>query len=310
MGNIKKDELESKLLSLLDSSTELRDKIRSICSAAGSTAQQQEAAAPSNRGRGAVFGPGSGIFDTRRISYLETKVQQLERDLAQARNAYAKASADLEERNSSYARLQSQYNELEKDRDELEKARDGLVKERDQLIQDKHNLMEEASELTERIERSEAEIERLNETVREMKGHFSGPAALYERYKNISKAVRTGLSNVICDKDEILFIASCSHPDNLKSIWIYAKTHAANGGAEEETEVLKDIFDYFFDVFNRSLSEPRFERDSVEKGYLFDGDKYDRAPGSSTSGRITQVVFRGYRSANTGTVICRSVVRV
>ena len=53
-----------------------------------------------------------------------------------------------------------------------------------------------------------------------------------------------------------------------------------------------------------------YARDSVEAGYSFDDDKYDRCTGSATSGKITQVILRVYKSVNTGAIICRSLVRV
>ena len=53
-----------------------------------------------------------------------------------------------------------------------------------------------------------------------------------------------------------------------------------------------------------------YARDSVEVGYSFDDDKYDRCAGSATSGKIAQIILRGYKSVNTGTIICRSLVRV
>ena len=133
---------------------------------------------------------------------------------------------------------------------------------------------------------------------------------LLDRYRTLSATIRTGLSDVICDKDEILFIASCSTSDHLKAIWTYTKKLAGSNGDANSIEVLKDIFDYFFEIFNSSLREPMYARDSVEVGYSFDDDKYDRCAGSATSGKITQVILRGYKSVNTGAIICRSLVRV
>ena len=126
----------------------------------------------------------------------------------------------------------------------------------------------------------------------------------------LSASVRTGLSDIICDKNEILFIASCSTSEHLKSIWIYIKKLIGTNGDSSEIEILKDIFDYFFDVYNDSLSEPAYVRDDVEEGYIFDDDRYDRCTGCPASGQISQVMLRGYISINTRKSICRSLVRI
>ena len=221
------------------------------------------------------MGSTATALDAQIISEPESTIVELTNQLHNTQSEYQQSV----ERESEYKiRLKRAEEELEQMKSELETCRKSL-----------NCLRQEYAILEERL---------------------YGPGNLLERYRSLSAAIRKGLSNVICDKDEIRFIASCSTPDHLKAIWIYTRQLAGNNGDTAALTILKDIFDYFFDVFNSSLSEPMYMRDGVDRGYPFDDDKYDRSVGSAMSGVITQVVLRGYKSVNTGAIICRSLVQV
>lgn len=295
---IKEKELENLILNLLNTSSAVQSKILSICSSSqGSDIAFNSSAVQPNDTK-------LGLFDKKKIASLETTIEQLKNQLAQCQSDYKaqlrlKCSNFESEKNSlenKIARLENELKKVKTEFDDIEKSLRDYEHENSRLKENEQSL---SSSLTE-----------ANNNVRILKERFSKPVILLGRYKSLSVSIRTGLSDVICDKDEILFITSCSTPEHLKAIWTYTKKLAGSNGDINEIEVLKDIFDYFFDVFNNSLREPMYVRDSVETGYLFDDDKYDRCSGSATSGKITQVIMKGYKSINTGTIICRSFVHV
>lgn len=220
------------------------------------------------------------------VTELKARLAQCQNEMQEYKNSFAAERSRLE-------------SDLKKAKEKLETSKKTIEEREDEL-----------SQLRKSEQSLSSSLEKANEDIRKLKNYFSDSVTLLDRYKSLSVSIRTGLSDVICDKDVILFIASCSTPEHLKAIWTYTKKMAGSNGDADEIDVLKDIFDYFFDVFNHSLQNPMYVRDSVETGYSFDDDKYDRCTGSSTSGKITQVILRGYKSVNTGTIICRSFVRV
>lgn len=146
------------------------------------------------------------------------------------------------------------------------------------------------------------------ETVQTLKKQFEDPVKYFEMYKTLSVSVRRGLENVINDRDIIAFTVSCSSEKNLSSIWEFIK-ELSDDTDSNDFKVLSSIFDYFFDVFNESLSEPKYKRDDVKIGDDLDDEYHDRYTGSATYGQITKIVLRGYRSSNTGKIIHKSLAK-
>lgn len=239
---IKEKELESLILNLLDTSSALQRKIHSICSLSHDS--------------DIVFNHDTKteLSDKRRISSLETKIEQLEKQLDKCQSDYRTISAEKSSLEDKLKLMKTKSDEAER------KLRD---------------YESENAQLNESEQALSAELAKANESISILKEHFFNPVNLLKRYKSLSAPIRTGLSDVVCDANEIFFIASCSAPEHLKAIWTYTKRLAGSNGDIAEIEVLKDIFDYFFDVFNNSLSKPMYVRDNVEIGYLFDDDKYN-----------------------------------
>lgn len=288
---IKPKELEGLILELLETSPAIQNKIRSMCSSASATL------------RTAVHSD-----ETPRKVSSEAEIRYLKEQIEKYQRASTEATAKLQQERD---RSQSIISKLE---DEKQRLAQSVIRKETEMQQKIDTLnaehkneigqMNESNQtLTDQLKKAEKALQKLTD-------RFSEPIFLLEQYRSLSASIRTGLSDIICDTDEVLFIASGSSPEHLKAIWNYTKKLAGNNSDPEGFAVLKNIFDYFFEIFNNSLSEPLYERDCVEPGYSFDDDKYDRCIGSATSGTITEVVLRGYRSINTGNAICRSVVLV
>ncbi|MCI5845985.1 MAG: hypothetical protein MRZ94_09430, partial [Oscillospiraceae bacterium] len=139
---------------------------------------------------------------------------------------------------------------------------------------------------------------------------FQEPVACLAMYRSLSETTRDGLSDVVCDKNEVLWIASCTSADHLKKIWEYTKEILSDEERQEDVEILKKIFDYFFDIYNASLPEPIYQRDDIQIEDEYDDEKHIRSRDSETSGLITKILLRGYYSINTGYAICKSVVKI
>ena len=270
---IKEKDLEELILNLLNTSGEVRETIRKICGGGQFSPKETE----------------HDHSDSQRIPLLEAKLNEAETSFRAAKTKVTQLENEI---STLKIELTSLNNTIQQKDSEIEKLR-----------------LEKCS-LEGIIEEENADIDKMKQIIDQLKERFIAPIDLLQKYKTLSSSIRTGLSNIICDENEILFIASCSTSDHLKAIWVYIKKLIGTNGDEREIEILMSIFDYFFDVLNSSLSESMYIRDDVEEGDIFDEDKYDRCTGCPTSGRISQVMLRGYISNNTKKSICRSLVRI
>lgn len=279
--------------------------------------------------------------DSQRIyeAILESKeIQKLIRKIVREdSDGYSKENFSFSEINELRYQLSQTKLALQKTSDELEKYKDFYVKSKDKV--EKYDIISGTCEQYEKsisfyeseITRKNAEIEILKnsnntlenkndsltsklklacENITQMKKQFEYPIKYFEVYKSLSILVKRGLENVINSENEITFIVSCSNEDNLYTIWEYIKEISNDSAKSREFEVLTDIFNYFFDVFNASLPEEKYIRDDIEIGEEFDGDYMDRCYGSATSGNISQIVLRGYKLKNSGKIVHKSFVKV
>lgn len=231
------------------------------------------------------------------ISGLKTQLERANGQLENFQEFYHQAKPKLDR----YAELQTSVTSLQ---GELAGKKSELEQKESEIGQ----LNDSVSTLEAEKAQLSSELKRAKEEANLLKSRFELPAKYFELYRNLSGTLRAGLENVICDKNEIAFIVSCSNENNLSSIWEYAKD-ISNDPENEEFKILVQIFDYFFDRFNESLPEPKYIRDDVEIGDYLDEDKYDRCYGSATSGDITEIILRGYQSRNTGRMIHKSIVK-
>lgn len=242
--------------------------------------------------------------DSQKIKELKSNLELSEAKLREANEAlkqYKDHYYRLKPKADKYDILLNEIDTLKKDVEKYRSDCQSYLSEIRSLEQNIDSLKRDKAKLSN-------ELMSAKETVQTLKKQFEGPAKYFEMYKTLSVSVRRGLENVINDRDQIAFIVSCSCEKNLSSIWEYIKEISADTDSND-FKVLSSIFDYFFDVYNASLSEPKYKRDDVKIGDDLDDDYHDRCSGSATSGEIKKIVLKGYRSVNTGKIIHKSLVK-
>lgn len=279
---------EKDLLELLNESSAVQRAIRNICKA------NDDMTAYTDR---------NSMLYKEKIQEITAKLNQTADELQK----YKTYSEQLQQRNNLYeqenSKLRKTIHCLEVELQNTKSLLQSSLSERQVLEKDIANLSTVKQNLT-------AELNIAAKSLQDFKRQFKQPVEYLDMYHALSVPTRDGLSDVICDRNEILFIASCTNADNLKKMWEYTKEITGDDYKQNDVDILKKIFDYFFEIFNHSLPEPIYERDPVEIGDEYDEDEYVRSRDSATSGRITKIVLRGYRSINTGYTICKSVVRI
>ena len=305
---------EKELLELIEDSSAVQRAIFNVVEKYRKTSSTNESidscyggASPSSR---------VGFWDKRKIETLETQINELRKKYNQAIEEHEKTKEELQKYKSAYAQLKPKYDLLENEKqsmvDDIRHAEDERdnFKSKFQKLQGKNDtLNEEVVKLRESEQELLQSLRSAEKTINDIKEKFEIPTSYLNLYRKLSESSRDSLYNVVSDANEVTFIASCTVEENLKAIWDYTKDIADDDNYSEDVDILKQIFDYFFDVYNKSLSEPKYERDNVEIGDYLDDEYYDRGSGSATSGSITEIVILGYKSRNTGRIICKSVVK-
>lgn len=223
------------------------------------------------------------------------------KNLQKKHNELKSENEGLQSEVSSYL---TKLQDKEKELGDLQRNYENLETQCNEKESEIVNIGEKEKNTANELEKSKREVNSFEERFSKLIEHF-------KEYKSLSNDVRTGLSDIVCCNNEVLFIASCSAPERLMAIWDYIK-RAIIDGTRTERDIcsLSKVFDYAFNIYNSSLNHPMYTRDNVKEGDYFDEDRHIRYPGSKTSGKISQVVLKGYISNNTGKIIRCSLVRL
>lgn len=249
------------------------------------------------------FGNFQKNIDAKKIADLQEKLRILEREKNNYLDAYQKASNALRNKEFELNNIQAQIGRLQKDKERIEAE---LTDERISYERTSSELTDLKSEFTE----VKKELITVKNDYERLQKSFDKPIFCYEQYLKLSDSTKMGLSNVISSISVSLFIATCTNADNLKKIWEYTKEILSDNSKQGDVFILIEVFDYFFNLYNQSLVEPIYARDTTEIGDDYDDEYHARSRESATSGRISKVLLRGYSSINTGRIICKSVVQV
>ena len=235
-------------------------------------------------------------IDTKKATELLEQLEKAETEITEYKKIYKKLQEDLQDKEQQLKNAENACAELQKkcwQKDiEIQRIETELTEER-----------KNADDVREQYSRLEKQME-------ELKAYFSDVISCYRRYSELPKEIRDSLSKVVCDKEPVMFIATGTNPDNLKRLWEYIKEILSDSQKETEIRILKEVFDYFFELYNQSLPAPIYKRDIVEAGDDYDDEYYTRSHTGASSGKVSEVLFRGYSSINTGKIICKSVVRI
>lgn len=182
-----------------------------------------------------------------------------------------------------------------------------------ELRETKENAQREIASLQNNIKKlkeEKSETQKKMEDLKKALKPYEDNITMYETYHGLSLKTRKALSSVINTKTPIVFIASCSDPDHLKSVWNYTKTLLWDDNSENEIDLLKKTITYMMEIINSVGAVPLYEPIVSEPGRKYKDESHCKGPGSKSAGTIQQVLLEGYRQINTGNIICKSVVIV
>ncbi|MDO5151556.1 MAG: hypothetical protein Q4D76_19565, partial [Oscillospiraceae bacterium] len=185
--------MESKLLYLFDVSQELKDKVRDLCASGNNTE----------------------VDDSSFSNYVE-QINDLE-------NQVEKYKSKIRETNAEMLKLKAVNDNLNNENTELKCK----IKDKENELSAVESNLSEVIDKNDSLEKENREVE---SKLAQLKNKYETPENLIKKYRMLSNTIRLGLSDIVCDKNEVLFITSCTSSEHLKAIWVYTKKLAATDG--------------------------------------------------------------------------------
>lgn len=298
---------KNELLDLLDD-LEVAQKIRRIVAQEQST---QKRVSILNMG---VGGNKDNEDSNKKLKKEITELKASNKDLGNTLLAYQRECQALTIQNE---KLTSQL------RAERNDAAQKMAELREEIVQ--CNL--EKSSLERELEHANAKLQKSNnqidEMIREMDfmeqkaNECQNKAAYYqdkykniddcfEAYKALSWEIHNDLERVLSGDSPEIFFCYGTQWTNIEALWDLISYKLTKYSADE-LDTLKSIFDYFFQCY-QSVNE-NYIRLDVSIGDEFDDDIHTRASNSAVSGRISEILLKGYEGKRNGK-IKKSIVRM
>jgi len=216
--------------------------------------------------------------------------------------------------------------------DELKLENDKIsskVKELENLVsnqeREKDNLESEITNNKNKINSQQIETKKDKETISTLKnenvrlenietkynhlvGKFETLINTYKVYLSLKNEHSTFLQSLFKGDSIDLFFTCGVQDENIHSLWDYIK----NSIIEEKNSIdeLKQIFFYFFDLYNKMYSSPLYKLSDVAVSDRFEAEKHIKANQHNYSGNVTKIIFEGYYNCNTDEVIKKTVVEI
>ena len=234
------------------------------------------------------------------ISELEFKIKEMEEDM----NLLKKISEGFKD---LLKKTEKDKQELEFKSDNLEKKVEEYTNENNELVQNNHNLKKNRDNYKDKLVMNENENKKLQSKLNGYENQFADMIEVHKKYLELSSRTKESLSGIFKDKSLMGFVACGIQESNIESLWDYIKDEIKEEKYEGVNE-LKDIFEYLFNLYQ--LSNPKYGWQEIEIGTNFDTEDHIRHSSGKVSGKIEEVMLKGYENKKNRRIIRKSLVKV
>ena len=171
------------------------------------------------------------------------------------------------------------------------------------------------SELEKNAENKDREITEYKSVISNQKttignysNRYSGTERIYGSFLKLSDDTRSQLSGILKGESLEQFFACAGKDDFVRRFWDFISERIiSQKSVSGDDEILADIFDALFDVYNSSTLNVKYIRQDVRAGEMFDWEKHTST--GNSQGEISAVLFRGYCGAD-GKILKKSITDV
>ncbi|WP_163555137.1 hypothetical protein [Helicobacter suis] len=180
--------------------------------------------------------------------------------------------------------------------EELQNHKDLLLQREKELL----HLQELNQQKQEELERTKASLKHAQA---EIEKHKIKP---YELFLTLPHNAKQGLSNLFKEGDPLAFIVVGTQGKNIEMLWDYTNNMLKENA--EGASTLVEIFYAFFAYYEQATP---YQLDSLEVGQNYDPTKHQlHCSSTHASGKITDILLKGFMHAKSGEIKRQSVVKV
>ncbi|WP_104732453.1 hypothetical protein [Helicobacter salomonis] len=168
-------------------------------------------------------------------------------------------------------------------------------------------LEQDLLNLQEADRQKQAELERTQEALKQAQAELEKhKIKAYELFLTLPTDMKSGLANLLKEGDPLAFLSAGVQGKNIEMLWDYT-----NNALKSSTEGAHTLTEIFYALFAYYEQATPYQLDPLEVGQTYDPTKHQRHHSSTNaSGKITQVLLRGFKHARTGEVKRQSVVKI
>lgn len=240
--------------------------------------------------------------------YVEKTVA--ERQLAAAREDAERMKEELNHlHKKELARL---HDEISSQCKEMECQQEKMHRLEKDLLSEKYEMSEKICCLEEELKLSKKELKAMRKYVARYQENYGSLDYAYSLYQSLSDNQRFSLGGFFGDDGSMKgFLSGILQRENLEDFWEYiARAIVGDRVSQEEGEKLSRLFDFAFDMVNRSGRLPLYVRIAPDVDDNFDRNIMDCVPGSPRLGSVRCVLFAGYAHRESGRTVKRSLVEL
>ncbi|WP_104578916.1 efflux RND transporter periplasmic adaptor subunit [Helicobacter felis] len=188
-------------------------------------------------------------------------------------------------------------------RQEYQKVQEELRGYKTQLATLKQDLLN----LQEAYRQRQADLEHTQEALKQAQAELEKyRIKAYELFLTLPTDMKSGLSNLLKEGDPLVFLSAGIQGKNIEMLWDYT-----NNTLKEDMQGARTLVEIFYALFGYYEQATHYQLDPLEVGQPYDPTKHQRHHSSTNvSGKITQVLLRGFKHARTGEVKRQSVIKL
>lgn len=185
------------------------------------------------------------------------------------------------------------------------------LKTKQEELSELNNTIKNAKTKLNKIEtelsKANAKNNQLVDEVEDYKKQFDVELNMFKLYNNLSKETKTSLKGIFKDDSFEGFIACGLQEKNIHSLWDYIKSELIEDSNEDNENLVK-IFNFFFVKYE--MAYPIYKVQNIKKDEDFNTDLHIKDSQSSVSGKIKEVLLKGWVNTKMNNVVRKSVVNI
>ena len=227
----------------------------------------------------------------------DDKIAELNKKLAESEANSKKLRGDKEKLRAGLETAESNLKAAEADKINVDTQLRAVKADRETIEQQKNTLQQDLHEAKQTIERYQQ--------------NYAEAESAYRLYQSFDDSTKNALINIFNKPASVLdFLCSAAQKDHLDDIWEYFKYRFNNDDLDDgQSRKFNKLFDFCFELVNKSEREPVYTRLESCYGRNFDSDSMIKTSDSRQLGTVRKEFLLGYKYSK-GSIVNKTLVKL